>query len=102
MEPKDVLTALGQSVRLARQREGWTQQDLSRRSGIPATTISRLECTGLVASDSLFRVLFALDQLDAVQDFLKERIRLVSFPKTLAAAERRTDVKRIRHKGGRA
>ena len=60
-----------------------TQDELARRSGVPATTISRLERTGLASTDSLLRILFALDRIDAVQDFIKERLRLAAFPMTL-------------------
>ena len=99
---EDVLASLRELVRLARQREVWTQADLARRSGVPMTTISRLERTGLASTDTLFKVLFALNRLDAVEDMLKEQLRLVKFPKTLdddfESAPKA--VKRVRHKGG--
>ena len=99
VEPKDALLALGLTVRRLRQREGWTQGDLAKRSGIPETTISRLERTGLVASDSLFRILFALNQLDVVHAFLQERLRLASVPSSLTEMAPKVDVKRVRHRG---
>ena len=80
---EDVLASLRELVRLARQREVWTQDDLARRSGVPMTTISRLERTGLASTDTFFKVLFALNRLEAVEDMLKEQLRLVKFPKTL-------------------
>lgn len=99
---EDVLASLRELVRLARQREEWTQADLARRSGVPMTTISRLERTGLASTDTLFKVLFALNKLDAFEDMLKAQLRLVRFPKTLdgdfEAAPKA--VKRVRHKGG--
>lgn len=98
----DVLASLRELVRLVRQREEWTQYDLARRSGVPMTTISRLERTGLASTDTLFKVLFALNRLDAFEDMLKAQLRLVKFPKTLDgdfdAAPK--VVKRVRHKGG--
>ena len=98
----DVLASLRELVRLARQREVWTQTDLARRSGIPMTKISRQERTGLASTDTLFKVLFALNQLDAIEDLLKEQLRLVKFPKTLDDDFESAPkvVKRIRHKGG--
>jgi len=98
----DVLASLSEMVRLARQREVWTQADLARRSGVPMTTISRLERTGLASTDTLFKVLFALNRLDAVEDALKEQLRLIKFPKTLEGDVGGTPriVRRIRHKGG--
>lgn len=96
------MASLCELVRIARQREEWTQADLARRSGVPMTTISRLERTGLSSTDTLFKVLFALNRLDAFEDMLKAQLRLVKFPKTLEddfdAAPK--VVKRVRHKGG--
>ena len=99
---EDALASLRGLVRLARQREEWTQADLARRSGVPMTTISRLERTGLSSTDTLFKVLFALNRLDAFEDMLKEQLRLVKFPKTLDGDFESAPkvVKRVRHKGG--
>ena len=99
---EDVLASLRELVRLARQREEWTQADLARRSGVPMTTISRLERMGLASTDTLFKVLFALNRLDAIEDMLKEQLRLAKFPKTLDGDFESVPkvVKRVRHKGG--
>lgn len=98
----DVLASLRELVRLARQREVWTQADLARRSGVPMTTISRLERTGLASTDTLFKVLFALNRLDAFADMLKAQLRLVKFPKTLEGDFNPVSkvVHRVRHKRG--
>ena len=98
---EDALASLREMVRLARQREEWTQADLARRSGVPMTTISRLERTGLASTDTLFKVLFALNRLEAVEDMFKEQLRLIKFPKTLVGDFDSPPkvVKRIRHKG---
>ena len=97
---EDVLVRLREMVRLARQREVWTQADLARRSGVPMTTISRLERTGLASTDTLFKVLFALNRLDAFEDMLKAQLRLVKFPKTLEGDIEPAPkvVHRVRHK----
>ena len=97
-----VLASLRELVRLARQREEWTQADLARRSGVPMTTISRLERTGLASTDTLFKVLFALNKLDAFEDMLKAQLRLVKFPKALEGDFEPVPkvVHRVRHKGG--
>ena len=99
---EDALASLRELVRLARQREEWTQADLARRSGVPMTTISRLERTGLASTDTLFKVLFALNKLDAFEDMLKAQLRLVKFPKTLEGDFEHAPkvVQRVRHKGG--
>ena len=97
---EDALASLCELVRLARQREEWTQADLARRSGVPMTTISRLERTGLASTDTLFKVLFALNRLEAVEDMLKAQLRLAQFPKTLEDDFEVVPkvVQRIRHK----
>ena len=75
VEPSDVLNKVKDWVRLLRQRRAWKQSELARRSGVPATTISRLERTGLSSTETLFRVLFALDELNGLDAFLKEQLR---------------------------
>ena len=97
---EDALVSLRELIRLARQRGEWTQADLARRSGVPMTTISRLERTGLASTDTLFKVLFALNKLESVEDMLKAQLRLVPFPKTLEGDSEVVPqvVQRIRHK----
>ena len=89
-------------VRGERQRAHLTQSDLARRSNVPATTISRLERTGLASTGSLLRVLFALNRLDPLQDFLKERLRLSAFPRSLREEPPKKQVRRVRHGKGMA
>ena len=97
---EDALVSLRDMVRLARHREEWTQADLAQRSGVPMTTISRLERTGLASTDTLFKVLFALNRLEALEDMLKEQLRLVKFPKTLEgdSGDAPKVMHRVRHK----
>ena len=92
--------SLRELIRLARQREEWTQADLARRSGVPMTTISRLERTGLASTDTLFKVLFALNKLESVEDMLKAQLRLAQLPKTLESDSEALlkVVQRVRHK----
>lgn len=99
IEPKDVLSSLRKWIRLERQRLHLTQGELAKKSNVPATTISRLERTGLASTDTLMRILFALDKLDSLHDFLKECLRVASFPKSLAEEVSAIKVQRVRHKG---
>ena len=97
---EDALVSLRDLIRLTRQREEWTQADLARRSGVPMTTISRLERTGLASTDTLFKVLFALNRLEAIEDMLKAQLRLIKFHKTLEGDSEVMPkvVQRVRHK----
>ena len=94
--PSDVLTVLRGWLRTERQRLRWTQAELARRSGVPAATISRLELTGLGSTDAVLKILFALNRLDAVSDFLKERQRLADLPTTLQEEPTKKTILRVR------
>ena len=103
VEAKDVLLSLREWVKRERQRAHLTQSELADKSNVPATTISRLERTGLASTDAIMRILFALNRLDALQDFLKERLRLASFPETLHNVAETSAVRpvlRVRHRKG--
>ena len=99
VQPGDVLGLLRNWVKRERQRARMTQSELASKSNVPATTISRLERTGLASTDSLVRILFALDLLDPLHNFLKERMRLASFPQSLAETIPQKPVLRVRHCG---
>ena len=96
-EPSEVVLEIGYLVRLLRQRERLTIAELSRKSGVSVATISRLERKGLCGTEILLKVLFALGQLEILNDFLKERLRLAQFPKTLRDPTAMV-VQRVRHK----
>lgn len=100
VEPRDVTSALGALVRSLRQRAMLTQPELATRAGVPATTLSRLERTGLASTDRLARVLFALDALDAFKDFLDGQKRLADLPTDLMDFHPNAPRPlRIRHRG---
>jgi len=93
---RDALEALRVWLRCERQRLRWTQAELSRRSGVPAASISRLEQTGLASTDSLFKIVFALNRLDAFHDFLKERQRIAALPVSLEEDPPKKPILRVR------
>ena len=88
VRPKDARQALGQWVRLARQRLELTQPVLSSRSGVPVATLSRLEREGAGGIDSLMRVLLALGELDGFHAHLQEHLRQASLPRDLSELQR--------------
>ena len=99
IQPKDFTKALGGFVRALRLRARLTQPELASRAGVPASTISRLERTGLASTDRLARVLFALNSLDDLHAFVEERRHVADLPSDLSSfhvdARRPT---RIRHR----
>jgi len=96
VSPGDALNLLREWIRTERQRRRWTQSELAHRSGVPAATISRLELTGLGSTDAVCKVLFALERLDALADFLKNRQRLAELPVTLQETPSSKPILRVR------
>ena len=58
--------------------------------------MSRLELTGLGSTDAVLKILFALNRLDSVSDFLKERQRLADLPTTLLEEPPKKTILRVR------
>ncbi len=83
IEPRDFTGALGGLVRSLRQRARLTQPELALRAGVPSTTLSRLERTGLASTDRVARVLFALNALDDFKNFIDGQKRLADTPSDL-------------------
>lgn len=99
---EDLLRRTGEFLRICRQRESLTQCELAAKAGVPASTISRLERTGLASTDALFKVLFALNQTDTLGRFLEERAKFARFPKSLSDAAVPGEILRVRHRKGTA
>ena len=100
IEPRDFTAALGGLVRSLRQRAKLTQPELAVRAGVPSTTLSRLERTGLASTDRLARVLFALNALDAFKEFLDGQRHLADLPTDLKDFQPDAPKPlRIRHRG---
>lgn len=86
--PRDARQALGQWLRLARQRLELTQPALASKSGVPVSTLSRMERHGAGGMDSLMRVMAALGELDTFHAQLQERIRIASLPLDISKWEK--------------
>ena len=96
---EDALLELRLLIREVRHRCRWTLKDLSARSGVPESTISRLERTGLASSDVIFKILFTMNELNRLVDTIKEARRINSLPTSLDdLPESPREIKRIRHK----
>ena len=57
---------------------------LAARSGIPVSTLSRLERDGEGGLDTFVRLLHALGELDGFHAYVKEQLRKASFPSDIA------------------
>jgi transcriptional regulator with XRE-family HTH domain len=82
--PRETRQVLGQWLRLTRQRLGLTQPLLASKSGVPVSTLSRLEREGRGGVDSLLRVLQALGELDGFHAHLQELLRKAALPQDLS------------------
>src|SRR4051812_15355305 len=82
--PIDARKAMGQWLRLLRQRQDLTQPKLASKSGVPTSTLSRLEREGHGSIDSLMRVLHALAELDSFHSHINERLRQASLPRDIS------------------
>lgn len=59
--PDDPMTLLAGHIRLCREEHGWSQAELAEVTGLSRPTIARIERGDDVSTDSLFRVLDALE-----------------------------------------
>jgi transcriptional regulator with XRE-family HTH domain len=88
--PREARQALGQWIRLTRQRLGLTQPMLASKSGVPVTTLARLEREGQGGVDALLRVLQALGELDGFNARIQELLRKASLPQDLSEIKKAT------------
>lgn len=84
IRPRETRQVLGQWIRLTRQRLGLTQPMLASKSGIPVTTLSRLEREGQGGVDYFLRILQALGELDGFHTHIQELLRKASLPTDLS------------------
>ena len=69
-KPSDFLRALGDFVRTIRLARNITREALSQKSGVGATTLARLESTGVCSTENLAKVLVALGSVDVLMEAL--------------------------------
>lgn len=82
--PKEFRIAVGTWIRAARQQRRWTQKMLASRAGVPVSTLSRMEQTGLGSLEVLSKLLFAFGAIDSLNDIVQKHIRLATLPADLS------------------
>ncbi|MCS7049711.1 MAG: helix-turn-helix domain-containing protein [Verrucomicrobiae bacterium] len=85
---REIRLALGQRIRLTRQRLGLTQSLLASKSVVSAMTVSRLEREGQGAVDHLLRVLQALCELDGFHAHVHGLLQKSSLPQNISELQR--------------
>lgn len=92
----EALRQLGSRLRDARISQGLTQRDLAAKAGVGKNSVARLEETGIGRTDTLLRILSALNILDRLDAVLPEATL-----SPLAMLQQDTKLKprqRVRHK----
>lgn len=88
VRPKEFSASIGLWIRAARQRAQYTQTMLATRAGVPTSSLSRLERQGAGSLELLSKLLFALGEIDALNDIIQKRIRTALLPTDLAQLPR--------------
>jgi len=68
--PSDIMSMTAQNVAAIRKDLGWTQQDLSERSGVSYGSVKRFERFGKISFESLLKIVEALGRLSEFEKLL--------------------------------
>ncbi|MFH0757999.1 MAG: helix-turn-helix transcriptional regulator [Bacteroidota bacterium] len=69
--PTDVLPNTAMKVRKLRKKEGYSQAELARRSGVSLGSIKRFENTGQISMVSFLKILHLLNRLEEFDGILQ-------------------------------
>jgi len=72
LTPTEISQRLASRIRSARKRKGFTQQELSSRSGVTLASYRRFETTGEVSLMSFIKISQALNLDDEVESLFKK------------------------------
>ena len=101
VQPKELTASIALWIRAARQRAGYTQAMLASRAGVPTSTLSRLERKSAGSLELLAKLLFALGEIDSLNDLIQERIRIALLPTDLAQLPKTRKMPRRIHPKGK-
>jgi transcriptional regulator with XRE-family HTH domain len=68
---RDILVGLGGKIKRLRLDCNWTRKELASRSGVPYSTLRRLEATGEGSMQDYLKALRAVGGLDELSDLIK-------------------------------
>ncbi len=94
--PQEALEQLGRRLKAERIAQNVTQEQLASRAGVGVRSVIRLEETGIGKTDTLLRILTALNIVDRLDALLPE-----ATPSPLAMLRNEARLKprlRVRHK----
>lgn len=89
-EAEEVVTAIGQTISLARRARGWTQPDLAAKMDVSVNTVVNLEKgRPSVAFGHVLMALWTLDRLDVLRDAARAELDPVIQKEALSRIPRR-------------
>lgn len=62
--PSDIQASLADRCRVLRKAEGYSQEEMAKRSGVSLGSLNRFENTGQISLESLLKLSHLLDRLD--------------------------------------
>jgi transcriptional regulator with XRE-family HTH domain len=68
--PSDILILTAQNVAALRKEQGWTQQDLAKKSDVSYGSIKRFERSGQISFESLLKIVESLKRLSEFENIL--------------------------------
>ncbi|HET7460725.1 MAG TPA: helix-turn-helix transcriptional regulator [Longimicrobium sp.] len=66
--PAEILEDIGRRAQVLRVERGWTQRELSRRSGVALTTLKQFERTGKITLERLITIAVVLGAVRPLGD----------------------------------
>lgn len=67
-----ILKMIGKKIKATRLKQNITQRSLAEASGVPLSSLKRIENGGIGAFESLLRVLRVLGMMDSIQPLVEE------------------------------
>ena len=62
--PSDIQASLADKLRVLRKAEGYSQEEMAKRSGVSLGSLKRFENTGQISLESLLKLAHLLDRLE--------------------------------------
>ncbi len=72
--PSDILVSTAQNVSELRKERGWTQLELSERSGVSYGSVKRFERFGKISFESLLKIAEVLNRLEDFEKLLLPKV----------------------------
>lgn len=87
--PSELLKEIAVKAQAHRKSKKISQQDLADRSGVSFGSIKRFETSGQISLESLLKVAFALDALDAFEQLFEPREAPKSLDELIKSQQKR-------------